>query len=56
MWFHFKPFDLNPLNINLWGWLVFDPFEEKEKIEEIQLDWKTKIVEKDKDFIDLDLF
>lgn len=56
MWFHFKPFDMNPFNIELWGWIVFDPFETKEEVEEKQPDWTTKTVKKDKDFIDLDLF
>lgn len=56
MWFHLKPFDLNPFNIELWGGIVYDPFEEKETVEERQSDWSIKKIEKDKDFIDLNPF
>lgn len=31
MWIKFDPFNLNPFDIELWWWLVFDPFESDEK-------------------------
>lgn len=55
MWFHWKPLDINPFNINLWNWIVYD-FDDEEEVEETQEDWTIKKVKKTKDFIDLDPF
>ena len=56
MWFHLKPFDLNPFNIDLGGWLVYDLFEKEEEIEEIDEEWNKIITKKEKDFVDFSVF